>query len=171
MAPKSVLVTGANGEIGHGLISCLADQIDTCIVALDLNQPDEILAKKCHQVIAGDILNQELLNNLVEEYEFEVIYHLAALLSTSAERKPQIAHKVNVEGTFNILEMAMGVARKNGDLIKVLYPSSVAVYGLPSLEGKKSTRVFERETNGGKGERKLPKTLSRLSKSQRKYPI
>lgn len=146
MAPKSVLVTGANGEIGHGLISCLADQIDTCIVALDLNQPDEILAKKCHQVIAGDILNQELLNNLVEEYEFEVIYHLAALLSTSAERKPQIAHKVNVEGTFNILEMAMGVARKNGDLIKVLYPSSVAVYGLPSLEVKKRVgRVKENE--------------------------
>lgn len=146
MVPKSVLVTGANGEIGHGLISYLADQIDTCIVALDLNQPDEILAKKCHQVIAGDILNQELLNNLVEEYEFEVIYHLAALLSTSAERKPQMAHKVNVEGTFNILEMAMGVARKKGELIKVLYPSSVAVYGLPSLEVKNRVgRVKENE--------------------------
>jgi threonine 3-dehydrogenase len=146
VAPKSVLVTGANGEIGHGLISYLADQIDTCIVALDLNQPDEIIAKKCHQVIAGDILDQELLNNLIGEYEFEVIYHLAALLSTSAEKKPQIAHKVNVEGTFNILEMAMGVARKKGDLIKVLYPSSVAVYGLPSLEVKNRVgRVKENE--------------------------
>ncbi len=146
MARKYVLVTGANGEIGHGLISYLVEQTDTCIVALDLNQPDEILASRCHHAIAGDILDVELLNDLIEEYNFDVIYHLAALLSTSAEREPQIAHRVNVEGTFNILEMAMAQAKKKGCLITVLYPSSVAVYGLPNLEVKNQIgRVTENE--------------------------
>ena len=134
MTRKNILVTGASGEIGHGLISSLVEQADTCIVALDLNPPDEMLVSMCHRAVIGDVLDVELLNNLNEEHNFDVIYHLAALLSTSAERKPQIAHQINVEGTYNILEMVMERAKRQGRIIKILYPSSIAVYGLPNPE-------------------------------------
>lgn len=146
MTRKNILVTGANGEIGHGLISSLAEEAGTCIVALDLNPPDEILASMCHRAIIGDVLDVELLNDLNEAYDFDVIYHLAALLSTSAERKPQTAHRINVEGTYNILEMVMQQAKKQRRMIKVLYPSSIAVYGLPNPKVRQSVgRVKENQ--------------------------
>jgi threonine 3-dehydrogenase len=146
MTRYNILVTGASGEIGHGLISSLVEQTETCIVAVDLNPPDGMLIRMCHRAVVGDVLDVELLDNLNEEYDFDVIYHLAALLSTSAERKPQIAHHINVEGTYNILEMAMEGAKKQGRIIKVLYPSSIAVYGLPNLQVRQSVgRVKENQ--------------------------
>jgi len=133
MANENILVTGAKGEIGHGLITHLAGQGGARIVALDLQPLDEDLRAMCHRVVTGDILDSALLEGLSEEHDFRAIYHLAALLSTSAECKPVLAHQVNVNGTLNVLEMAITQARRRGEVVKVLYPSSVAVYGVPDL--------------------------------------
>ena len=62
MRQKVVLVTGANGEIGHGLIRYLANNTDVNIVALDVVPLDKSLREYCSTYIVGDILDQMLLD-------------------------------------------------------------------------------------------------------------
>ena len=144
METKTILITGANGEIGHGLISHLARQPNVRLVALDMHDLDDKLKGKVARVFVGDIQDQAILKNLSANHEFDAIYHLAALLSTKAERQPQLAHHVNVDGTLNLLEMAVEQARMRGRDLKFIYPSSIAVYGLPSVEAKRQAgRVKE----------------------------
>jgi threonine 3-dehydrogenase len=134
--PPTILITGANGEIGHGLISRLADGPPLRIVALDLHSPDEAIRSRCHQTVLGDISDMGLLESLTATHDFDAVYHLAALLSTKSERQPRLANRVNVDGTLNLLELAIGQGRQQGRVIKFLYPSSIAAYGLPDLGAK-----------------------------------
>jgi nucleoside-diphosphate-sugar epimerase len=134
--PRTILITGANGEIGHGLVHSLAESAPVRIVALDLHAPDAFVAGRCHRVVTGDIADIALLDTLVATYDFDVVYHLAALLSTKSERQPRLANRVNVDGTLNLLEMTVAQARQQDRDIKFLYPSSIAVYGLPDLATK-----------------------------------
>jgi threonine 3-dehydrogenase len=137
MAPQTVLITGANGEIGHGLVANLAERGEARLVALDLHMPDEAVRTRCYRIVTGDIDDIALLENLSATYDFDAIYHLAALLSTKSERQPRLANRVNVDGTLNLLELSVSQARQQGRAVKFLYPSSVAVYGLPDLEAKR----------------------------------
>ncbi len=143
---KTVLITGANGEIGHGLIERLAARGGVRIIALDVHALDEAMAAKCYRTVAGDILDRALLERLSAAYDFDVVYHLAAILSTKAERQPGLGHRVNVDGTLNLLEMAAEEARQQARDVTFLFPSSIAVYGLPDLERKRGAgRVKESE--------------------------
>ncbi len=138
MARKKVtLITGANGEVGHGLIKQLYEMPQALpVVALDLRNLDEIILPWVEIAIAGDILDQDVLNRLTSEYEFDVIYHLAALLSTHSEFRPEAAHRVNVQGTVNLLQLASEQSHWRNKPVKFIYPSSVAVYGMPDLTTK-----------------------------------
>jgi nucleoside-diphosphate-sugar epimerase len=136
--PRTILITGANGEIGHGLVARLAEAGSTRIVALDLHPVDESVRARCHRVVTGDISDIALLDNLSATYDFDAIYHLAALLSTKSERQPRLANRVNVDGTLNLLEMGVSQARQQDRDVKFLYPSSVAVYGLPDGGAKEA---------------------------------
>lgn len=136
MRKEVILITGANGEIGHGLISYFNQQGNTPIVALDVQPLDESIRSGCMRFIQGDILDVNLLGRLVGEFEIRTIYHLASILSTKAEYNPETAHRVNVEGTLNLLRMAVDQSQWQGRKIKVIYPSSIAAYGLPSLPVK-----------------------------------
>jgi nucleoside-diphosphate-sugar epimerase len=137
MSIKTVLVTGANGEIGHGLIARLhLERPETRIIALDVHPLSKELKRLCHEVIVGDILDTVLIDRLAAFYDFQTIYHLAAILSTKAEREPLLGHRVNVDGTLNLLELAARQSRATGERVKVLFPSSIAVYGLPDLTTK-----------------------------------
>ncbi len=148
MRKPIVLITGANGEIGHGLIEHLAGRTSLDIVALDLQPLDPRLREQCRAAIVGDILDQNLLQRLVSEYEVHVIYHLAALLSTRAEYTPETAHRVNVEGTLNLLRLACEQARWHGHTVQFMFPSSIAVFGLPDLAAKQNhPRVRETDFN------------------------
>ena len=137
MHEEVILITGANGEIGHGLIRHLADQ-KKAIVALDLNPLDDVLQTLVRHWQVGDILNFALLEKLFEEYHFSVVFHLASILSTKAEQNPELAHKVNVEGTLNLLRLAEVQSRRDCLPVKFIYPSSIAVYCLPNLETKQA---------------------------------
>lgn len=146
MDKNTILVTGANGEIGHGLIEHLAKSDGVQIVAIDMNPIDKTIKAKCHKTIVGDILDSALLETLSTAHDFNTIYHLAALLSTRAERQPTLAHRVNVDGTLNLLEIAVTQSRLQGREIKFIYPSSIAVYGLPDLAAKhKAGKIKENE--------------------------
>jgi threonine 3-dehydrogenase len=141
-----VLVTGASGEMGHGLITRLAEVGAYDILALDVRPLDPELARLCAAVRVGDILDHHLLDRLRSEFEVSVVFHLAALLSTRAEFVPETAHEVNVQGTLGLFRLAVEEARSHGRPVKFLFPSSIAVYGLPDLETKrKAGRVVEHE--------------------------
>lgn len=142
--PPTILITGANGEIGHGLVTSLTDAGPVRLVALDLHAVDASIHARCHRVVTGDIADIALLDTLVATYDFDVVYHLAALLSTKSERQPRLANRVNVDGTLNLLEMTVSQARQQERDIRFIYPSSIAVYGLPDLPTKeKAGKVRE----------------------------
>jgi nucleoside-diphosphate-sugar epimerase len=146
MTHNTVLITGANGEIGHGLIERLAAEGNVRIVAFDVHPLDDALQRQCHRGVVGDILDAALLARLSAAHDFDAIYHLAAILSTKGERQPALGHRVNVDGTLNLLEMASEQARAHGRDIVFLFPSSIAVYGLPDLQRKqRAGRVKESE--------------------------
>jgi nucleoside-diphosphate-sugar epimerase len=146
MNQSTAFITGANGEIGHGLVSYLSERPNVQIVALDLKPLDASLKECCHEFIQGDILDVDLLKGLSARFEFDSIYHLASILSTKAEKDPQMAHRVNVEGTINLFQLALNQTSQTGRRVKFLYPSSIAVYGMPDRETKsREGRVAEDE--------------------------
>jgi len=132
-----VLITGASGEIGHGLIERLAADGGRGIVTLDLAPLEPPQARLVQREVTGSILDHSLLERILSEFEVDLIFHLAALLSTRSEFSPVTAHQVNVEGTLQLLEFAQHEAESHGRPVTFLYPSSIAAYGLPSLEAKK----------------------------------
>jgi threonine 3-dehydrogenase len=136
MRQKVILITGANGEVGHGLIRQLYESQSLPIVVLDIRSMDEVITPMIESAIVGDILQDNLLDNLTSEYEIDTIYHLAALLSTHSEFRPEAAHRVNVNGTVNMLQLAIDQARWRDKPVKFIFPSSVAVYGVPDLATK-----------------------------------
>ena len=146
MRKPVVLITGAGGEIGHGLIARLAERGDRAIVTLDLNRLDPSIGDKVDREITGSILDRGLLERVLAEFRVELVFHLAALLSTRAEFTPVTAHTVNVEGTLNLLEFAQHEAESHGRPVVFMYPSSIAAYGLPNRETKATAgRVKEDE--------------------------
>ncbi len=145
MARKPVvLVTGAGGEMGQALIRRLAEGGVFDVLALDIRPLDAEVARCCTAVHVGDVLDRRLLERLMSEFEISIVFHLAALLSTRAEFVPETAHEVNVQGTLNVLRLAVEEARSLHHPVKFLFPSSVAVYGLPTLAAKRASgRVAE----------------------------
>ena len=144
MRKPVVLITGASGEIGHGLIERLAEDSSRGIVTLDLAPLEPALARNVQREVVGSILDQPALDRILSEFEVDLVFHLAALLSTRSEFSPRTAHEVNVEGTLNLLEFAQREAESHGRPVTFLYPSSIAAFGLPSLEVKRAAgRVRE----------------------------
>ncbi len=135
MRKKAILITGASGEIGQALVANLSEASSLPILTLDLHQMPAELADLCTH-ISGDILDQHMLRRLVTEYDFEAIFHLAALLSTRSEFSPELAHQVNVDGTLALMEVAAEQSQRRGTPVKFVFPSSIAAYGVPSLEVK-----------------------------------
>jgi nucleoside-diphosphate-sugar epimerase len=131
-----VLITGASGEIGHGLISRFSRDTRRRVITLDLNPLPKELAPLVHQQFVGSILDSNLLDRILAEYEIDLLFHLAALLSTRCEFAPTTAHRVNVEGTIALLEFAQKQGESHGRPVLFLYPSSIAAYGMPNLEEK-----------------------------------
>ena len=135
MRKKVILITGAAGEIGQALIHNLSQINSHKILTLDLHDLPAIYKDKITH-IQGDILDTKLFKRLVTEYDFDAIFHLAALLSTRSEFAPELAHQVNVDGTLVLLQMAAEQSQRRGEPVKFIFPSSIAVYGLPDLETK-----------------------------------
>ena len=146
MRKPVVLITGASGEIGHGLIERLAANGAHAVVSLDLKPLPGELAPHVQQQFMGSILDNQLLDRILAEYEIDLVFHLAALLSTRGEFAPASAHRVNVEGTMAMLEFAQRQGESHGRPVMFLYPSSIAVYGFPNPQAKtRAGKVKETE--------------------------
>jgi len=136
MRTPVTLVTGAGGEIGHGLVTRLANA-GRSIVTVDITRLDSSLAPLVRREFTGSITDTTLLERVLAEFEVDLIFHLAALLSTRAEFTPVTAHEVNVEGTLHLLEFAQREVESHGRPVVFVYPSSIAAYGLPDLATKR----------------------------------
>lgn len=135
MRTPVVLVTGAGGEIGHALIERLA-AAGRAVVTIDVSPLDRGLARHVRREFTGSILDRTLLERLLAEFEVDLVFHLAALLSTRSEFTPLAAHDVNVAGTLNLLEFAQHQGESHGRAVIFMYPSSIAAYGMPDAETK-----------------------------------
>lgn len=147
MRKPVVLITGAGGEIGHGLVTRLAEA-GSPIITLDINPLDAPLAPLATREFHGSITDVTVLDRILAEFEVDRVFHLAALLSTRAEFTPVTAHHVNVEGTLNLLEFAQRQGESHGRPVTFIYPSSIAAFGMPDLDTKgRAGRVREDEYN------------------------
>lgn len=141
-----VLITGANGEVGHGLIHALKDQAD--IIALDVSDLDPKLISSVKQFYKLDITDLQALDKIFSTHKINLIFHLAAILSTTGEKNPELAHKVNVGGTFNLLSLSQKYGSQDKRTIKFIFPSTIAVYGMGDIDTKNEVgKVFEEEFN------------------------
>jgi threonine 3-dehydrogenase len=143
MRKPVIFITGAGGEIGHGLVTRLAAS-GASIITLDVAPLDASLAPLVAREFAGSITDPSLLERILAEFEVDRVFHLAALLSTRSEFTPVTAHHVNVEGTLNLLEFAQKQGESHGRAVVFIYPSSIAAYGIPDLKTKaRAGRVRE----------------------------
>jgi len=111
-----ILVTGALGQIGTELVAALRSRHgEDAVIATDLRASEGITLL--------DVMNLEEMDRIISENEVGSIYHLAALLSATGERKPELCWKINVGGLENVLT----VAKEHG--CSVFAPSSIAVFG------------------------------------------
>ena len=139
-----VFLTGASGEIGHTLIERLSEDGSRPIITLDLKPLDPSIAPRVARQFTGSILEPQLLERILSEFEVDQVFHLAALLSTRSEFTPVTAHQVNVEGTMAMLEFAQKQGESHGRPVVFMYPSSIAAYGMPGLDVKaKAGKVKE----------------------------
>ena len=126
----------------------LAQKRNQGVVSLDVNPLDPKVASLVQREFTGSILDASLLERILSEFEVDLIFHLAALLSTRSEFAPMAAHHVNVEGTLNLLEFAARETDSHGRPVVFVYPSSIAAYGLPNLDARsKAGRVREDDWN------------------------
>jgi threonine 3-dehydrogenase len=147
MRTPVTLVTGAGGEIGHGLITRLAGA-GRPIVTVDIAPLERSLAPLVHREFTGSITDGPLLERVLAQFEVDLVFHLAALLSTRSEFTPTTAHQVNVDGTLTLLEFAQREGESHGRPVVFIYPSSIAAYGLPDVETKaRAGRLAEDDWN------------------------
>lgn len=122
---KNVLVIGSTGQIGSELTMKIRNMYpDGNVVAGYIKgaEPKGILLES-GPAEEADVCNGERLLDIVKKYNIDTIYNLAALLSAVAERKPQMAWNIQLNGLMNILE----IARENN--VAVFTPSSIGSFG------------------------------------------
>lgn len=121
---KNILVVGAAGQIGTELVVELRKQYgDDHVIAGDIRPAsDEIMASG--HFAPMDITDRMRLEEIIERHEIDTVFQMAALLSGTAEQKPQYAWHLNMTGLLNVLELA-----REGKIKHVYWPSSIAVFG------------------------------------------
>ena len=123
--PGTVLVIGACGQLGLELTAALRQRYaPEAVIAADVRPPrqPEALAGGPFELL--DVLDKPRLDALVQQYRPVQIYHLAALLSATAEQNPTLGWKLNMDGLLNVLDVAV-----QHRVPQVYWPSSIAVFG------------------------------------------
>ena len=121
---SKIIVLGSCGQIGTELVCALRKKYgENEVVAADIKD-------ECPPIISNgtyvkmDIIHRDIIREYIISNKIQEVYLLAALLSATAERKPDFAWKLNMEGLFTILDLA-----KEGYVKKIFWPSSIAVFG------------------------------------------
>lgn len=121
---ENILVIGACGQLGTELVEELRKMYgDAHVIASDIRQSEHDVFKQ-GPFENLDILDKSRLSEILSKYQPAQVYHLAALLSATAEAKPKLGWTLNMDGLFNVLDAAVDF--KIG---KIYWPSSIAVFG------------------------------------------
>jgi len=119
---EKILVIGAGGQLGGELVDSLAKNYGkTNVIASDIKNPDELHFDVDYRKL--NALDFDALKKIVNEEGVTQIYHLAAVLSAKAEQSPLSSWEINMKSLLHVLELA------REKLIKVFWPSSIAVFG------------------------------------------
>jgi len=132
---KTVLVTGACGEIGQALVQELSKRGDYQVVTADMAPLPDTIKNIVSEHVQGDLVYKI---KTFYDYDFDIIFHLAASLSSKAEIATEEAHRINVEGTMQLLMLAAYRSEKYKKAVKFLFPSSIAAFGMSDIDVKKS---------------------------------
>ena len=121
---STTLIIGASGQIGIELAMALRKKRgNDRVIASDIRATtDSDLLNGPYEIL--DVLDKQALENIIERHRVTEVYLLAALLSATAEKNPEFAWRLNMEGLFNVLDLA-----KAKKITKVFWPSSIAVFG------------------------------------------
>ena len=122
---KRILVTGAVGQIGSELTMTLREKYgnDNVLATGRKTKPSETLLDSGPFEFI-DICKRETVEKVVDEYDIDTIYNMAAILSATGEERPLLCWDVNINGMYNILEIA-----HERDLTRIFVPSSIAAFG------------------------------------------
>ena len=122
MQKEKILVIGSSGQIGTELVENLRSVYGTDnVIASDLKETEQA---KQGPFETMDVMNAKQLGEVVKKHSITQVYLLAALLSATAEKMPKLAWDLNMQGLFNVLDLA-----KEKLIKKVYWPSSIAVFG------------------------------------------
>ena len=124
MVKEKILVIGASGQIGVELTLALRKIYGNAnVVASDLREQNQLL-EGTGPYVSLDVMNKEMLHVQVIRQNFTQIYLLAAILSATGEKNPNLAWNLNMSGLLNVLDIA-----REEKIRKVYWPSSIAVFG------------------------------------------
>jgi nucleoside-diphosphate-sugar epimerase len=124
MAKERILVIGASGQIGVELTLALRKIYGNInVIASDLREENDLL-KGTGPYVSLDVMNKEMLHVQVIRQGITQIYLLAAILSATGEKNPNLAWSLNMQSLLNVLDIA-----REEKLNKVYWPSSIAVFG------------------------------------------
>ncbi|MFZ8791721.1 MAG: NAD-dependent epimerase/dehydratase family protein [Thermosphaera aggregans] len=120
---KRILVIGATGQIGTELVPELRRLYgnDNVVAGYHSKPPTGKLTEGPVEQV--DVLSRESIEKVIKKYDINEVYHMAAILSATGERNPQLAWKVNMDGLYIVLELA----REYG--FRIFWPSSIAAFG------------------------------------------
>jgi nucleoside-diphosphate-sugar epimerase len=120
MPSETILIIGSSGQIGLELTDALRKIYgDDRVIASDVKKSPQEKGLYVHL----DALDFNAIARTIDQYKVRQVYLLAALLSATAEQKPKLGWKLNMESLFNVLDLA--VEKK----LKVYWPSSIAAFG------------------------------------------
>ena len=121
---EKILVIGASGQIGVELTLALRKIYGNAnVVASDLREQNPLL-EGTGPYVSLDVMNKEMLHVQVIRQNITQIYLLAAILSATGEKNPNLAWNLNMQGLLNVLDIA-----REEKLTKIYWPSSIAVFG------------------------------------------
>ena len=140
---QKVLITGGTGFLGSNLTKRIVDEVESITIATtDIRQKTTLksLGVDMNKInlVKGDVRDFDFVRLLFNEYEFDTVFHLAAISEVvKCQNDPKLALDVNIGGTINVLE----VARTYGNVKAIVVSSSDKAYGtgdrLPYLEDDK----------------------------------
>lgn len=120
---KRTLIIGAGGQIGTELTETLRAKLGAdAVVATDIRPNETLAANGPFEIL--DVENAPAIGAVIDKYEVDTIYLLAALLSATGEQNPSLAWRLNMNGLFNVLELM-----REKQLKRLFWPSSIAVFG------------------------------------------
>lgn len=124
MVKERILVIGASGQIGVELTLALRKIYGNAnVIASDLREENALL-HGTGPYVSLDVMNKEMLHVQVIRQGITQIYLLAAILSATGEKNPNLAWNLNMQSLLNVLDIA-----REEKLHKVYWPSSIAVFG------------------------------------------